>query len=180
MADSFVVPQAVRDAAKRGLALRKQWGRGGLDTRQAAEAGVGSGVARARDLIGGRVSLDTVKRMRNFFNRHGTASEEKNDKGEPTARAIAVLLWGGKPGAAWANRVLAEEARDKEARDGAKNKSKEESAKKSLYDEALQLVMPEMLLLIKKALATDLSGADSVETLGIQEDGVQENEGGEL
>lgn len=179
MADSFVVPQAVRDAAKRGLALRKQWGRGGLDTRQAAEAGVGSGVARARDLIGGRVSLDTVKRMRNFFNRHGTASEEKNDKGEPTARAIAVLLWGGKPGAAWANRVLAEEARNKEASDAGKDKSKE-SAKKSLYDEALQLVMPELLLLIKKALATNLCGAESVDSMGIQEGGIKENAGGGL
>ena len=41
---SFVVPQSVRAAAKRGLELRKKHGRGGLSAKQAKKEGVGSGV----------------------------------------------------------------------------------------------------------------------------------------
>ena len=70
MTQSFKVPQAVSNNAKRGLELRKKHGRGGLTTTQAGKAGIGSGVARARDLIGGSVSLETVKRMSAFFDRH--------------------------------------------------------------------------------------------------------------
>lgn len=107
--DSFDVPQNVRDAAKRGLALRQKYGRGGLDTRQAAEAGVGSGVQRASDLIEGRVTYKTIKRMVAFFARHKQHKDSRTPNGEPGAGMIAWLIWGGDPGAAWAKRIVEQE-----------------------------------------------------------------------
>lgn len=94
-------PAAVQKAAMRGLMLRRKYGRGGLDTRQAGAQGIGSGVARARDLASGKaVSPQTIRRMVAFFARHeankDTPPEEGNGK-------IAWLLWGGDAGRAWAN-----------------------------------------------------------------------------
>ena len=43
-ADGFTPPQAVRNNAKRGLELRREFGRGGTEV----------GVARARDLSNGK------------------------------------------------------------------------------------------------------------------------------
>lgn len=98
MADEgYKPPQAVQRAAARGLELRREHGRGGTAT----------GVARARDLSNGKsVSLDTVRRMRAFFDRHegnkDTPPEEGNGK-------IAWLLWGGDPGRRWAEGILKRE-----------------------------------------------------------------------
>lgn len=102
--DSHTPPADVRAAAKRGLALREKHGKGGLSTQEAGEQGIGSGVARARDLAsGGNVSTETLKRMVSFFARH------RKDKsgGEDDAGYISWLLWGGDPGEAWAKRELA-------------------------------------------------------------------------
>jgi len=104
---TFTVPQAVRDAAKRGLELRKEHGRGGLDTRQAKKEGVGSGVQRASNLIQGSVTYRTVKRMLAFFNRHKAFKEHHKDK--TSAAYISWLIWGGDPGFAWAKRIVKEE-----------------------------------------------------------------------
>jgi len=108
LSDGFVPPQAVRAAARRGLELRKKWGRGGIDTAEAGRQGIGSGVARARDLAGGSsMPLKTIKRMRSFFARH-----EKNKSGsaaEGDRGAIAWLLWGGDPGKAWVDGILRRE-----------------------------------------------------------------------
>lgn len=106
MSKSFNVPKKVRENAKLGLELREKHGRGGLSTTEAGELGVGSGVQRANDLMEGSVTYDTVKRMLAFFRRHGSNQQEKNDKGEPTSRAIAVLLWGGDAGYRWARDVV--------------------------------------------------------------------------
>lgn len=108
----FNPPESVSKAALRGLALRKEYGRGGLDTQQAGEQGIGSGVARARDLAGGgAVSPETVRRMVAFFARH------VQNKDTPPAEGngqIAWLLWGGDPGKAWAEKVVQQmEAADK-------------------------------------------------------------------
>lgn len=87
LADSFQPPDSVRANARRGLELRKEHGRGGTAI----------GVARARDLINGNVSLDTVGRMRSFFARHSG-----NDRSDETSAAnIAWLLWGGDSGRRW-------------------------------------------------------------------------------
>lgn len=110
-AKSFAPTDAMRNNARRGLALREKWNRGGLDASQAKSEGVGSGVARARDIINGNLSLDTVKRMNAFFSRHekNYAPEKKMPDGGPTAGTIAWLLWGGSAGKSFAKRILKQE-----------------------------------------------------------------------
>lgn len=112
MADSFVPPESVRSAARRGLDLRKKWGRGGLSNAEASEQGIGSGVQRATNLANGdAVNLDTIQRMANFFSRHekNRGIGEKENDGGPTAGYIAWQLWGGDAGKTWANRILREQ-----------------------------------------------------------------------
>lgn len=109
MSKSYNVPQSVRAAAKRGLALRKEHERGGLDTRQASSAGVGSGVQRASNLIQGSVTYDTVKRMLAFFNRHKAFKQHHKDK--TSAAYISWLLWGGDAGYSWVRRIVKQEER---------------------------------------------------------------------
>lgn len=112
MADSFVPPQNVRSAARRGLELRKKWGRGGLSNAEASDQGIGSGVQRATNLANGdAVSLDTIQRMANFFSRHqrNYRPDERESDGGPTAGTIAWALWGGNAGRAWAERILREQ-----------------------------------------------------------------------
>jgi hypothetical protein len=110
-AKSFAPTDAMKNNAKRGLALREKYGRGGLDASQAKTEGVGSGVARARDIINGNLSLDTVKRMYSFFSRHekNYDPKKKMPDGGPTAGTIAWLLWGGSAGLAFARRILKQE-----------------------------------------------------------------------
>jgi hypothetical protein len=110
-AKSYTPTQAMRNNAKRGLELRKKWKRGGLDASQANAEGVGSGVARARDIINGNLSLATVKRMNAFFSRHekNYRPATKEDDGGPTAGTIAWLIWGGSSGKAWARSILRKE-----------------------------------------------------------------------
>jgi len=103
---SYSVPQTVRNNAKRGLDLRKEYGRGGLTTAQAGEQGIGSGVARARDLIGGSVSLETVKRMSAFFDRHRKNKDTPPSEGNGM---ISWLLWGGDAGDRWAKSIIRQE-----------------------------------------------------------------------
>jgi len=107
---SFDAPESVRDNARRGLDLRAEWQRGGLSTTEAGSQGVGSGVARARDLAnGGSVSEETLRMMRAFFSRHEQnrgGPDAKAEDGGPTAGWIAWQLWGGDEGRAWAEREL--------------------------------------------------------------------------
>jgi len=110
-AKSFTPTLAMRNNARRGLALREKYDRGGLDTSQAHKEGVGSGVARARDIINGNLSLESVKRMYAFFSRHekNYNPKKKMPDGGPTAGTIAWLLWSGSAGLAWARRILKQE-----------------------------------------------------------------------
>jgi hypothetical protein len=96
-ADGHTPPQGVRDAAKRGLELRSQFGRGGTPV----------GIARARDLSNGtRVSDSTIKRMVSFFARHAVDKRPGwGDPANPTNGYIAHLLWGGDAGKAWASKI---------------------------------------------------------------------------
>ncbi|MBK8184274.1 MAG: hypothetical protein IPK63_15905 [Candidatus Competibacteraceae bacterium] len=99
----FTPPEAVQKAAMRGLMLRRKHGRGGLDTQQAGEQGIGSGVARATTLASGKaVSPDTIRQMVAFFARHEKNLDTPPEKGNGM---IAGLLWGGRPGMAWAGSV---------------------------------------------------------------------------
>jgi hypothetical protein len=95
--DGYKPPAGARSAAKRGLELRKKWGRGGTAV----------GVARARDLSNGSMlSRRTVARMSSFA-RHTAQKESKPADGGPSAQRIAILLWGGKTGINWARRLMA-------------------------------------------------------------------------
>lgn len=96
-------PQDVQAAAKRGLELRKKYGRGGLSTQEAGRQGIGSGVARANSLARGqRQSPQTVRRMHAFFSRHA-----KNKTGGESDRGyIAWQLWGGDAGQRWARSLV--------------------------------------------------------------------------
>lgn len=109
---SFVPPAAVQRAARRGLELRQEYGRGGLSNSEASSAGIGSGVQRARNLANGDgITLATVRRMRAFFERHegNNRPGQKENDGGPTAGTIAWLLWGGDPGRRWANSIVERE-----------------------------------------------------------------------
>jgi hypothetical protein len=98
MAEGFVPPQEVRSNARRGLELRKKYGRGGTEV----------GVARARDLSNGSsLSLSTINRMVSYFARH-EVDKKGEGWGKDSAGYIAWLLWGGDAGRSWANRIARE------------------------------------------------------------------------
>ena len=85
----------MQNNAKRGLELRRKFGRGGTAV----------GVARARDLSNRtELSPDTVLRMYSFFSRHEVDKQGKDwDNAErPSNGKIAWLLWGGDSGYSWA------------------------------------------------------------------------------
>jgi hypothetical protein len=99
-------PATVAAAARRGLELRREFGRGGTVV----------GVARARDLSNRRtLSIDTVRRMASFLARHAVDLEAPAAKpghpDYPSPGRIAWLLWGGDAGRRWANKILKQEAR---------------------------------------------------------------------
>lgn len=105
----FTPPIPVQRAAKRGLALRKKYERGGLSTVEAGEKEIGSGVARAVSLSKGQAqSPETISKMVSFFARHEKNKFSKAPDGTPGAGAIAWLLWGGDAGKKWAQSVKAQ------------------------------------------------------------------------
>jgi hypothetical protein len=116
--DGHVPPQEVRSNAKRGLELRKKYGRGGTEV----------GVARARDLSNGAaLSLDTIKRMNSYFARH-EVDKKGEGWGKDSAGYIAWLLWGGDAGWAWAKKIIRE------------NETKEKSTVNDLTTAFFQIV----------------------------------------
>ena len=87
--------ESMANNARRGLELRRKFGRGGTAV----------GVARARDLMNRtNLSPDTVLRMYSFFSRHEVDKQGKdfNNSERPSNGKIAWLLWGGDSGFAWA------------------------------------------------------------------------------
>jgi hypothetical protein len=96
LADLDLKPtESMANNAKRGLELRREFGRGGTAV----------GVARARDLMNrSKLSPSTVLRMYSFFSRHEVDKQGKdwNNSERPSNGKIAWLLWGGDSGYAWA------------------------------------------------------------------------------
>lgn len=96
MSDNIPTDSMVSNA-KRGLELRRQYGRGGTSV----------GVARARDISNKKnLSDDTVLRMHSYFSRHEVDKQGKGwnsgEPGYPSNGLIAWLLWGGDSGKTWA------------------------------------------------------------------------------
>jgi hypothetical protein len=95
--DSIAVPAKVRDAAKKGLELHEQYGRGGTDV----------GVAMARKLSGGKaLSAEDVHHVSQYFPRHAgdNLEQDGSDGHAPSNGYIAWLLWGGDAGREWSER----------------------------------------------------------------------------
>jgi hypothetical protein len=108
-------PVEVAAVAKRGLENRRKYGRGGtlVGARRASQLA-------NRDVV----SIDTIKRMVAYFERHEADLEapaaQPGHPQYPSAGRIAWDLWGGAPGRAWARRQLAvwervQSAREEEA-----------------------------------------------------------------
>ena len=99
-AESFKPTSGMVQEAERGLAWRKEHGRGGTAV----------GIARARDIVSGKnLSAQTVKRMFSFFSRHEVDKKAKGfrpgEKGFPRNGRIAWALWGGDPGFSWSRKI---------------------------------------------------------------------------
>ena len=108
-AEGHVPPDGARAAAKRGLELRREFGRGGTAV----------GVARARDISNGKaLSDDTIRRMVSYFARHEVDKKGKDwgNRSRPSNGYIAWLLWGGDPGRSWANKIWRRIKREREAK----------------------------------------------------------------
>jgi hypothetical protein len=94
-------PKAAQDIARRALEVRAalpKSKRGGLTTQEAGRQGVGSGVARARDIVAGK-SLDAGQVAR-FFARFGPRIEAAKSSGHTMATSKVLQadgLWGGEP-----------------------------------------------------------------------------------
>jgi len=91
--DGFKPTAGMVAEAKKGLAWRKEFNRGGTDV----------GVARARDISNRKnLSEDTIKRMHSYFSRHEVDKKgqgfQPGEKGFPSAGRIAWALWGGDAG----------------------------------------------------------------------------------
>lgn len=102
------VPSAVKAEAQRGLKWREEFGRGGI----------GPGQVTARMLIGNKMTIARVRKMRAFLARHEVDKQGEGfspgEKGYPSAGRIAWALWGGNPGQGWANKIMRQvEAREK-------------------------------------------------------------------
>ena len=108
-------PVEVAAVAKRGLENRRKYGRGGtlVGARRASQLA-------SRDVV----SIDTIKRMVAYFERHEVDLEapaaRPGHPQYPSAGRIAWDPWGGAPGRAWAKRQLAvwervQAAREEEA-----------------------------------------------------------------
>jgi len=97
--DGFKPTAGMIEEAKRGLAWRQKYDRGGTLV----------GVARARDIVNGkRLSADTVRRMASFFSRHEVDKQGKGftpGPNFPSPGRIAWALWGGDAGAAWSKQI---------------------------------------------------------------------------
>lgn len=97
----FNPPKGVRGEAEKGLAWRREFGRGGTAI----------GIARARDLAGGKnISPETARRMKAYFDRHEVDKQGEGwspgESGFPSNGRIAWALWGGDPGRTWANQLV--------------------------------------------------------------------------
>lgn len=101
--------EAMANAAKRGLDMRREFGRGGTAV----------GVARANQLVRREnLSPSTVRRMHSFFSRHEVDKRaegfREGEDGYPSAGKVAWLLWGGDSGQSWARRKVEQLNRERD------------------------------------------------------------------
>jgi hypothetical protein len=95
MEDKYKIPQKVKDNAKFGLELRKEYGRGGTS--------VGANTAKqitSNDYL----SYEKVKKISQYFPRH--ANDNLDQKDPPSNGYIAWMLWGGKEAWNWSKGIV--------------------------------------------------------------------------
>ena len=103
----FTPPEGAREAAKRALDVR--------ETKPPSQRGMTPvGIARARDLINGvKMSPDTIKRMKAFFDRHEVDKKGSTFR-EQGKGWQAWNGWGGDAGYSWVRKVVGQmESKDK-------------------------------------------------------------------
>ena len=104
----FTPPEGAREAAKRALDVR--------EGKPASQKGMTPvGIARARDLMNGvKLSPDTVRRMKAFFDRHEV--DKKGSTWDEQGKGWQAWNgWGGDAGYSWARKVVGQmESREKE------------------------------------------------------------------
>ena len=118
------------EAAKRGLELRKEFGRGGTEV----------GVKTARMIIANELTIPRVKKMYAYFQRHEVDKQaegfELGEDGFPSAGKIAWMLWGDDPGMSWSTKKRNQiEKEEKEERVSAKIKKALEKKMKDHNEE---------------------------------------------
>ena len=118
------------EAAKRGLELRKEFGRGGTEV----------GVKTARMIIANELTIPRVKKMYAYFQRHEVDKQaegfELGEDGFPSAGKIAWMLWGDDAGMSWSTKKRNEiEKKEKEERVSAKIKKALEKKMKDHNEE---------------------------------------------
>jgi len=102
-AKSFKPPASVAKEAQKALNYREKY-------KDEVKAGTRVGWIRANQLANREnISLDTIKRMKNFFTRHKknkAIAPDKKDTPWKDNGFVAHLLWGGDAGEKWANNIL--------------------------------------------------------------------------
>ena len=93
-------PDAVSNNAKRGIELNDK-----VNNKCATQVGK----VRAQQLAKKEaVSFDTVQRMYSYLSR---ASEYYDESDTKACGTISYLLWGGKAGKRWAEKIMREEGK---------------------------------------------------------------------
>lgn len=95
----FYPTNAMQEEAKRGLAWREEFGRGGTSV----------GINRAKQIVSGKLIPEKdILEMYAFFSRHEVDKKAEGfspgEKGYPSNGRIAWSLWGGDPGFEWSKK----------------------------------------------------------------------------
>lgn len=107
----FTIPKGAKDEAKRGIAWRKEYGRGGTSV----------GLNSARYILNNTTAgAEKVRHIAKYFPRHEVDKRaegwRQGEKGYPSNGRIAWALWGGEAGKSWsAKLVRAMNKRDEKA-----------------------------------------------------------------
>lgn len=107
---TYKAPKNVADEAQRALDAKAEYG-------DKVKGGTSVGWTRARQLANQEnISLETVKRMKAFFDRHEKNKKIDNPKHKdfPWADAgyTAWIIWGGDVGRKWAEKIIEEESKN--------------------------------------------------------------------
>jgi len=97
----FTIPKGAKEEAKRGLAWRKEYGRGGTSV----------GLSSARYIINNTtVSPQKARHIAKYFPRHEIDKRadgySPGEDGYPSNGRIAWALWGGNAGRDWSNKLV--------------------------------------------------------------------------